>query len=127
MKPTHITGAVLAGLSLLVAPACASHHPGAIHTHGREAGYGAAHDPAYDRGYHDGLNAGVKDWKRDHPFDIWRHDRYRSADSGYRWRFGPRPDYRRAYRAGFRAGYELGYGPPRGRRPLGDRRSRPRY
>jgi hypothetical protein len=127
MKLTQPTGALVAGLSLLAASACSSHHPGAVSHPGHYGDYARGHDAAYARGYHDGVKAGVKDWKRDKRFDPWRHGRYRSADSGYRSRYGPRVDYRRAYRAGFRTGYDLGYAPPRDWRYRGSRRTRPRW
>jgi hypothetical protein len=117
MTLTHRTAALLAGLSLLALPACSSHHPGAVH---RGSGYwehARGHDVAYDRGYRDGLKAGLKDWKRGRRFDVWRHGRYRSGHSGYRSRYGARSHYQRAYRAGFRTGYHAGYGSYRGRSP----------
>jgi hypothetical protein len=115
MKATLVNGVLLAGLSLLVTPACATYPPGAYH-HGE--GYrdtARGQQRAYDRGYHHGVKAGIKDWKRHRRFDPWRHSRYRNADSGYRSRYGPRPYYSRAYRAGFREGYERGYGRRGGR------------
>lgn len=127
MKLSHVTGALLAGSSLLAVPACSSHHPGAVHHPGYYEGHARGHEAAYDRGHHDGVKAGTKDWKRDKRFDPWRHGRYRSADSGYRSRYGPRSYYRRTYRSGFQSGYELGYGPPRSWRHRGSRRARPRY
>lgn len=113
MKPTLLQGAVLAGLGLLVTPACSIHHPGAYHHRGDYPEYARGHHSAYERGYHHGVEAGAKDWRRHRHFDLWRHSRYRHADSGYSHRYGPRPSYCRAYRAGFRAGYEQGYGPRR--------------
>lgn len=112
MKPTLIQGALIAALSLLVAPACSTHHPGVFH-HGDYTEYARGHDRAYERGYHHGVQAGVKDWRRNRRFDPWHHGRHLSGDSGYNSRYGPRPYYYRAYREGFRAGYERGYGPHR--------------
>jgi hypothetical protein len=114
MKPTLIQGAVLAGLSLLVAPACSIHHPGAFHHGGDHRDYGRGYDRAYDHGYRHGIEAGARDRRGHRHFDPGRHSRYRHADSGYSPRYGPRPSYCQAYRAGFRAGYEQGYGPRRG-------------
>ena len=116
MRATFINGVVLAGLSLLVAPACSTHHPGAVHYGGAYGEYARGQQRAYDRGYHDGVQAGVRDWSRHRRADLWRHSRYRNADSGYSSRYGPRPSYGRAYRAGFRAGYAQGYGLRRGPR-----------
>jgi len=116
MKATLVNGVLLAGLSLLVTPACAVHHPGAYHHRGAYADSARGQQRAYDRGYHHGVQAGTRDWERHWRFDPWRHSRYRNADSGYRSRYGPRQYYSRAYRAGFRAGYERAYGPRGGRR-----------
>jgi hypothetical protein len=116
MKPTLVQGVLLAGLGLLLAPACSTHHPGPYHRGGGYQDYGRVHDGAYGRGYHHGVKAGARDWKRNRRFDLWRHDRYRSGDSGYRSRYGPRSQYCRSYRSGFRAGYERGYRPARHRR-----------
>jgi len=126
MKLSHMMGSLLTGVCLLALPACSVHHPGAAYHYGDDARLARGNGRAYDRGYHDGMKAGTSDWRRDRRFDPWRHGRYRSADSGYRSRYGPRPYYRRTYRSGFRAGYELGYGPPHGRRLGGHRGTRPR-
>jgi len=127
MKLNHTTGALIAAVSLLAVPACSAHHPGVYHDPGYHYDDDArGRDRAYERGYRDGLKAGTKDWRRHKRFDLWRHGRYRSADSGYRSRYGPRGYYRRAYRAGFRTGYDLGYAPPR-RHRYSDRRARPRW
>ena len=114
MRPTVINVVLLASLSLLAAPACSTHYPGAYPHGGAYGEHTRDLRRAWDRGYRDGVRAGVKDWKRHRRFDPWRHGRYRSADSGYRSRYGPRPYYSRAYRSGFRAGYEQGYGRRRG-------------
>ncbi len=128
MKLTHTAGALLAAVSLLAVPACSAHHPGGYYDPGYHYDdYARGRDRAYERGYHDGLKAGVKDWKRHKRFDPWRHRRYRNADSGYRSRYGSRAHYGRAYRTGFRTGYELGFSPPRDRRYRGPRRARPRW
>jgi hypothetical protein len=116
MRPTLIQSAALAGLSLLVAPACSTHYPGAFHHGGDYPEYGRGYERAYDRGYHHGVEAGAKDRRHNRHFDLWRHSRYRNAESGYNPRYGPRPSYCQTYRAGFRAGYEQGYRPWRGRR-----------
>lgn len=126
MMTISMRGAVLTGLTLLAAPACSTHHPGPYHGPGIDYRDTRGHDRAYERGYHHGVEAGVKDWRKDRRFDPWRHGKYRSGDSGYSSRYGPREYYCRAYRAGFRTGYELGYSPPRkGHR--GRWSHRPRY
>ena len=121
MKSTLVHSALLVGLGVLAAPACSAHHPGAYHQRGDYTQYARGQQRAYDRGFHQGVEAGARDWKRRQRFDPWRDSRYRSADSGYSSRYGPRQPYGRAYREGFRAGYERGYG-PRGRG-----HGRPRY
>ena len=118
MKQVKVAASLAAGLGLIILPGCASGYAGGgppIHHHHRHLAphYGYGQSEAYDRGYHDGVKAGVKDWRRDRRFDYWRHKRYRRGDSGYRSRYGPKSYYREAYRAGFEAGYRLGYGPPR--------------
>lgn len=115
MKATFVSGILLAGVSLLVVPACSTHSPGSFHHGSAHREYAQGQQRAYDRGYRQGVKAGVKDWKRHRRFDPWRHGRYRSADSGYSSRYGPRPSYGRAYRSGFRTGYAQGYSPRRGR------------
>ena len=110
MKATLVNGVVLAGLSLLVAPACATYYPDAYHHGGVRGEYARGQQKAYDRGYHDGVKAGAKDRDRHRTFDLWRHSKYRNANSGYNSRFGPRASYSEAYRAGFREGYARGYG-----------------
>jgi hypothetical protein len=115
MKATLRGGVLPACLGLLALPACSTHYPGAFHQGGAYEEHARDQHAAYDRGYHHGVKAGVKDWKRHRRFDPWRHSRYRHADSGYKSRYGPRGSYSRAYRVGFRAGYQWGYGQPGGR------------
>jgi hypothetical protein len=116
MRLTWIAPGLLAGLGIIVAPACAHRSVGvSLHHHRYHPELAGARQAGYERGYHDGMKAGIKDWERDRHFDCWRHRRYREASSGYRSRYGPRSVYSRAYRAGFEEGYRLGYGPVRGR------------
>jgi len=74
----------------------------------------------YNRGFDHGLNQGAKDWRKQRRFDLWRHRRYRKADSGYRSRYGPRQLYRSGYRAGYQQGYRRAYGGYRGHDPYYD-------
>jgi hypothetical protein len=115
MKATLVNGVLLAGLSLLVTPACSVHAPGAYYDGDGYGDVARGQRRAWDRGYHHGVKAGVKDRERHRRFDPWRHHQYRDADSGYSSRYGPRPSYSRTYRDGFRAGYEEGYGRRGGR------------
>jgi len=45
-----------------------------------------------------------RDFQHHERFTVWRHRRYRQADSGYRSRYAPRPVYQQAYRAASKTG-----------------------
>ena len=63
----------------------------------------------FEQGFKDGRDKGRDDRSDDKRFDPTRHDRYESADRGYKDRYGDKDAYRDAYREGFRAGYAEGY------------------
>jgi hypothetical protein len=73
---------------------------------GRRGGY---QDPAFARGYSDGVERGVDDGRDRDRYDPVRHRDYRDADDGYYREYGPRQAWENNYRAGFRQGYEEGY------------------
>ncbi len=130
MKLAWVVPGLLAGLGIVAAPADAAVRLTigvTIHSdHGHPVS-AVAPRQGYERGYQDGLAAGARDWQRRTAFSLWRHPRYRSADSGYRAPYGPRPLFRQSYRRGFEDGYRLGYAPPPrrdGRYPR-DRRPNP--
>jgi hypothetical protein len=64
-----------------------------------------------DRGYHDGLEKGREDCRKDRDYDPSRHKKYRNADDGYKSSYGDRRDYEAGYRRGFEEGYRLAYRP----------------
>lgn len=101
---------LLAGGIAVAAPACASSYYGRGPYYG---GYGTydrgVQQRAYERGFHEGTEAGEKDGRRGRSFDLTRHDDYRDADEGYNRDYGDKEFYRRAFRDGFRAGYEQTY------------------
>jgi hypothetical protein len=92
-------------LVLVATPGCASHY----------GWQGYPPDPAprvdahaFDRGYRDGYDDGVRDARKRRHYDYARHGDYRRADRGYRG-YGHPGVYRRAYRDGFVSGYDDGY------------------
>jgi hypothetical protein len=77
---------------------------------------GSYQEPAYARGYSDGLKRGQGDGRdRDAYNPVGQRD-YRDGDNGYYAAYGPRDAYKDNYRAGYRAGYEEGYRGGTGRR-----------
>jgi hypothetical protein len=123
MKLAWIVPGLLAGLGIVAAPADAAVSLSigvTIHSDHGHAVPAVSRREGYERGYRAGLAAGARDWQRREAFSLWRHPRYRSADSGYRARYGSRSLFRQAYRRGFEEGYRLGYAPP----PRRDRRDR---
>lgn len=73
---------------------------------GRRGGY---EDPAFARGYSDGVERGLDDGRDRDRYDPVRHRDYRDADDGYYREYGPKQAWENNYRAGFRQGYEEGY------------------
>lgn len=107
----YLAAALLAVSVGVTMPACASY--GQTYPRG---GYptqyparGAYRSPAFDIGYRDGFEVGRDDARDREPYDPVRSRRYRSADHGYDYRFGPREAYKREYRAAFERGYADGY------------------
>lgn len=64
---------------------------------------------AYDKGFHEGVEAGEHDARRGRRYEPSRHDDWRDADEGYRRDYGDRNFYRQNFRSGFEAGYAQGY------------------
>lgn len=94
-------------------PAAGGRTPGYPPNAGRGPGYPPARQgwatPAWDNGYRDGYEQGVRDGRDGDRFDPVRARRYRDGDHDYDRRYGSRDDYKRDYRAGFVRGYEDGY------------------
>lgn len=65
--------------------------------------------PAVERGFDEGYREGSDAARRGRRYDPVGERRYRSGDSGYHSRFGPREQYKQQYRDAFRQGYDLGY------------------
>jgi hypothetical protein len=80
---------------------------GAIAPGARRGGY--AYDPAFDQGYTDGYEAGLKDARDRRAFDPISEGRYRDGDRGYERSYGSKDVYKANYRSAFRRGYEDGY------------------
>jgi len=73
-------------------------------------------EPAYARGYADGLRYAQDDRQDRRRYDPVAHSDYRDADNGFSRSYGSRDAYKNNYRAGFRAGYDAGYRDDSGRR-----------
>jgi len=76
----------------------------------------ADQEPAYARGYADGLRLARQDRSDRRGYDPVAHKDYRDADQGFYLSYGSREAYKDNYRAGFRAGYDAGYRDQSGRR-----------
>jgi hypothetical protein len=70
---------------------------------------------AEDIGYRDGVNAGLKDFRKDRKFDLQDHDAWKEADHGYHKSYGSKDAYKAAYRAAYESGYKDGFGQAMGR------------
>jgi flagellar biosynthesis/type III secretory pathway protein FliH len=66
-------------------------------------------EPAFARGYADGLERGRSDGRAGKRYDPAAHREYRDADQAFDESYGSRDAYKNNYRAGFRQGYEEGY------------------
>jgi hypothetical protein len=69
-------------------------------------------DVAGDLGYRDGLNAGLKDFRKGDKFNPHDHDAYKNAEHGYDKAYGSKDDFKRAYRQSYETGYRDGFGLP---------------
>ena len=90
-------------------------YPGRRDDGDRNGGYGAnawgrSSQVAFNYGYNDGYERGMKAARDRRPFDPNREGWYRDGDRHYDSDYGPRDLYRTAYRDGFLRGYEQGYG-----------------
>ena len=72
-------------------------------------GNGASSRVAFNYGYNDGVERGVKAARSRKAFDPNREGWYRDGDRHYDGDFGPRDRYKASYREGFLRGYEEGY------------------
>ena len=109
----YLGAALLAGGLLTSAAACTTAY-GSGYRYGQpwpgdRDGYRDIDRRAYDRGFHEGLEAGEKDGSHHRGFEPSRHGDWRDADEGYRRGYGDREDYRRSFRSGFEAGYSQAY------------------
>ena len=75
----------------------------------------AQNNPAFERGFREGIERGADDSRRGRQFELERDSVYRSADRGYNSRYGSRDWYRDEFRRGFASGYRQGYGNVGGR------------
>lgn len=66
-------------------------------------------DLAFQNGFTDGYDEGLKASRDRQRFDPVSEGRYRDGDRGYRSQYGSRDTYRATYRTAFREGYETGY------------------
>ena len=76
---------------------------------GRGAGSWQRNDLAYQNGFTDGYDEGLKAGRDRQRFDPVNEGRYRSADHGYRSQYGSKDAYKATYRTAFREGYEAGF------------------
>jgi len=67
-----------------------------------------AYRAGFERGRHDGVQAGHEDKPRG--WDLEGQSELETADAGYQASVGPHADYQAGYRAGFRRGYGEGFG-----------------
>jgi hypothetical protein len=79
--------------------------------YGNYGGYGTygRNDLAFEKGFADGYNEGIKDGRDRHRNDPLAESRYRSGTHGYESWYGPKDAYKLRYRDAFRSGYEQGY------------------
>jgi hypothetical protein len=110
----HLPAALVAIGMLASAPACAAtygggYRYGGYYDYGDRGYYRQIERVAYDRGFHEGLEAGDKDARKGRRYEPYRHDDWRDADEGYRRSYGDREFYRRSFRSGFEAGYSQAY------------------
>lgn len=70
---------------------------------------GGYQEPAFARGYADGYEEGLNDFRGRDRYDPVGSRDYRNGDQGYYGSYGPRDAYKNNYRAGFRQGYDEGY------------------
>jgi len=66
-------------------------------------------DLAFQNGFTDGYDEGLKDVRGQDRFDPSDEGRYRSGDHGYKSSYGSKDAYRARYRDAFREGYENGF------------------
>lgn len=66
-------------------------------------------EPAFARGYADGVEQGRGDARRRDRYDPVGSRSYRDGERGYYAAYGTRDAYKTNYRNGFRQGYEDGY------------------
>lgn len=98
-KGSHLAALVLAGAVMVSTPACAS---GVLYP--QRYPIGDRDDRVYyNRGFHEGQEAGVDDARRGRSYDLRRHREFRDNRRGE-----DRGDLR-AFRDGFASGYEDGY------------------
>jgi hypothetical protein len=61
------------------------------------------------QGYRDGYEKGQEDYRKNRTADLYRHERYRDADHGYKGKYGDKTSYEQGYRQGFENGYDEGF------------------
>lgn len=76
---------------------------------GYPGSYGRYGGPAWDNGYRDGYDQGLRDAQRNRRFDPIGDRKYRKGDAGYNKRYGAKDDYKRFYRDAFSRGYQEGF------------------
>jgi hypothetical protein len=95
----------------LLAPACASAQGWPDRNGPRWAGgqSGRNVNPAFERGYQEGVREGEQDAQRRRTYDLRRHNAYNDGDRGYNRGYGDRGRYRDEFRRGFETGYRDGF------------------
>lgn len=67
-----------------------------------------ANDPAYQRGYRDGMDEGQKDRHKNHDYRATKSGKYENPPD-YDRSYGDKEHWKRIYQSGFAAGYYQGY------------------
>lgn len=104
-----LASALAAGLLPIAAPSQAGTLGVSVVFASHRSDYGDTFRIGRERGYHEGLEHGAKDARRNRGFDFAHSGDYRHGDHGYRRHFGPRHVYAAGFRDGYADGYRRGY------------------
>jgi flagellar biosynthesis/type III secretory pathway protein FliH len=93
-----------------------SRYPDSRYPYPQNTRYNHAFDMGVERGYRDGQEKGLEDYRKNRNPDVSRHGDYRDADDGYKSSYGDKRDYESGYRRGFEQGYRDAFNGGRGYR-----------
>lgn len=108
-KLRTIAAALFAAGTLVATSACATGYAYSPRPYDNGAYYRNVERVAYDKGFHEGVEAGEHDARSGRRYEPSRHDDWRDADEGYHRDYGDRNYYRQNFRSGFETGYAEGY------------------